>query len=148
MVVSVEQQVFQVIHGLVMKLAASEPEQVVVELEICYMKVGLTVYLFDILIFVVQVYNQSFVYLMEKIPFLVTGYLEVASGIVYLMEKIPFLVTGHLEVASGIVYLKTAVVGKEDEHMHHMIVVVYILLTVSVLVETISVLVLVIASGT
>ena len=127
MVVSVEQQVFQVIYGLVMKLAASEPEQVVVELEICYMKVGLTVYLFDILIFVVQVYNQSFVYLMEKIPFLVTGYIEVASGI------------GKL---------KTAVVGKEDEHMHHMIVVVYILLTVSVLVETISVLVLVIASGT
>ena len=116
-----EQLVFQVIHGLVMKLSTSEPEQVVVELEICNMEVGLTVYLFDILISVVQVYNQSFVYLM---------------------------VTGYLEVASGIGKLKTAVVGKEDEHMHHMIVVVYILLTVSVLVETISVLVLVIASGT
>ena len=118
MVVLVEQQVFQVIHGLVMKLAASEPE-LVVELEICNMEVGLTVYnLFDFLISVVKVYNQSFLYLMEKISSIV----ELELGL-----------TGYLEVASGIGKLKMVVVWKEDEHMHHIFVVVDILLTVSVL---------------
>ena len=123
MVVLVEQQVFQVIHGLVMKLAASEPEQVVVELEICNMEVGLTVYnLFDFLISVVKVYNQSFLYLMEKISSIV----ELELGL-----------TGYLEVASGIGKLKMVVVWKEDEHMHHIFVVVDIHLTVSVLIKAI-----------